>query len=1084
MNAVSAFAVAPGPAWAITSLAQPTIFSTQANENCEKTAICDSYTLLVTNTGGSATNGSTISVADNLPSGVVAKELSGVDWERNGSETLECTVVPLRCTETRVVPPDDTLEITVRVEVTSATGTVTNEITATGGGASATTVGEPTVIGSGTAPFDVHGFSFDTTAPDGAVNTQAGEHPYEQSTGIDLTTLLKPYDTLPYRPTAPPKNIVVTLPAGFLGNPQATPRCPLTLLELAEYDFNSESPTFGQYLAKCPRGSRIGVVATETSLLGYRGSLKAFEGATSVFNIEPEGGHAAELGFRLGSNVVLMYADLVRTGAGYRLRVTIPGIPLIGVFGAKLTIFGQPGAHDGEPSATQAFVTNPTRCTNAPLMTRIEVDSWEEPSRWVSKETAAYPRVGGCDTLQFNPEVAVRPETTQADAPSGYEIALKIPRAATPQGVLQSPQVKDVTLALPAGLSVSPSAADGLQACEATGPRGIDIPHGASRPDEAGEGEAIGSEGLSYLTPGHCPHQSQIGEVEVVTPLLAQPLKGHLYVAQPKCGGEGQPACTEADATNGNLFGLYLEVGGQPGEETGVVVKLEGTASVDPTTGQVTASFRENPQVPFSELRVRLNGGPRAPLANPQGCGTYTATSDFVPWSTPVTPDATPFSTFAITGCTSPMPFAPSFEAGTMVPDAAASGPFTLTLARRDGEQDFLGIATILPPGLVGMISKVPFCGQAQANAGSCPEASKIGTTTVAAGAGSHPFWISGKVYLTGPYNGAPFGLSVVVPTEAGPFNLGAVVVRAAINVDPTTAAVTVTSGPIPQIRDGVPFRLKTVNVLIDRPGFMLNPTDCEQQSIAATIAAAQGAGATVLSPFEVAGCASLPFKPSFTVSTQAKTSKANGASLDVKVAYPANGQANIKSVKVDLPKQLPSRLTTLQKACTVAVFESNPAKCPPESIVGIAKAQTPVLPVALTGPAYLVSHAAEAFPNLVVILQGEGVRVDLTGNTLIRRGVTSSTFSSIPDVPVTSFELFLPEGHYSVLTANGNLCKGKLQIPTKITGQNGAVINRTTVINVSGCSKAKKAKRARKAKKTRRGRKATHVRTVMGRSG
>ena len=1077
LNVASAPAASARPAWTISSIVRPTTFSSGHNQNCAEKGNCDSYNVLVTNAGAQATDGSVITIADILPAGLTATEITGVDWIQNASgEPLECTTTPLQCIDTHAVAPDDTLQITIKVEVTSATGTVTNHATVTGGGAPPAAASEQTTIGPGTAPFGVQDFSFGTTAIDGSVDTRAGVHPYEQTTSFDFTTFVNPDQTFPYRPTKQIKDIAVTLPLGFLGDPQATPRCPLTLLELAEYDFNPESPTFGQYLTQCPIGSRVGVVSVATGNFGYSGSLKTLNQppTTSVFNIAPEGGHPAELGFRFGSNVVLLYADVVHTSGGYALRVTVPGVPLIGILGTTLTLFGQPGARDNQPSATAAFATNPARCTDEPLTARIEADSWEEPTRWISAETVAYPRIEGCNLLEFNPDVQVQPETTQVDTPSGYETDLKVPRAATPWPVLQSPQLKDATITLPLGVSVSPSAADGLEGCLASGPTGINIPHGTAHPDEAGEGEALGSNGVSYLTSGHCPSKSQIGELEIDTPLLAHPLKGHAYLAQPQCGGEGQPQCTEGSATNGELYGLYLEA-----EGSGVIIKLKGSVSANPITGQLTASFKDNPQLPFNELKLRLTGGPRAPLANPQSCGTFTTTSDLTPWSAPVTPDATPSSSFLITGCAGPMPFAPAFSAGTVLPNAASSSPFTLTLSRRGGEQNFSAISVSTPPGLVGMVSQVPLCEAAPAAAGTCPEASKIGTTTVAAGAGSHPFWISGKVYLSGPYNGAPFGLSVVVPAKAGPFNLGNVVVRAAINIDPTTAAIAVTSSPLPQIKDGVPFRLQTVNVTIDRPGFMLNPTNCEAQTIKGTIAAAQGATAGVSSPFAVGGCKTLPFRPSFTVSTQGKTSKANGASLDVKVSYPSSKQANIKSVKVDLPRQLPSRLTTLQKACTAAVFELNPAKCPPESVVGIAKASTPVLPVALTGPAYLVSHAAEAFPNLVVILQGDGVRVDLIGDTLIRKGVTSSTFASIPDVPVSSFELYLPQGKYSALAANGNLCKGKLSMPTKITGQNGAVIKQATTIKLKGCPKARKE---RKAKKKRRGRKANHARAVKGR--
>ena len=529
----------------------------------------------------------------------------------------------------------------------------------------------------------------------------------------------------------------------------------------------------------------------------------------------------------------------------------------------------------------------------------------------------------------------------------------------------------------------------------------------------------------------------------------------------------------------------------------------------NPATGQLTTKTLNTPQAPFSELKIHLNGGPRAPIDNPAMCGPAVTTSDFTPWSAPGltpeglavagTPDATPSLFFDVEGCASgPVPFAPGFVAGTVTPQAGQFSAFTMNISRADREQDIKGIQLHTPPGLLAMLSSVPLCPENQANEpsvyGECPPSSKIGTTRVASGAGSHPFEIEGDVYLTGPHDGAPFGLSIVTHAVAGPFNLGLVVVRARIDIDRENSTATITTdetGPyaVPQIVFGVPLRLQRIAVDIDRPGFMFNPTSCNAQQITATISGSQNATASVSSPFAVGGCKSLEFKPKFAVSTSGKTSKADGASLDAKLSYPAGSvgsEANIAQVKVDLPKQLPSRLTTLQKACTAQTFEANPANCPSASIVGIVRASTPLLPVGLTGPVYFVSHGGEAFPSLIVVLQGDGVRVDLTGSTFISKaGITSSTFKTVPDVPVNTFEIYLPEGKYSALAANGTLCKlqGKLKMPTLFVAQNGTEIHETTSVTVSGCPKAPKAKKkagkkskrkqAKKAKKTSRSRKA-----------
>jgi hypothetical protein len=565
-----------------------------------------------------------------------------------------------------------------------------------------------------------------------------------------------------------------------------------------------------------------------------------------------------------------------------------------------------------------------------------------------------------------------------------------------------------------------------------------------------------------------------------VTPDLEQPLEGRVYLAQPLCGGPGQAVCTSADAENGDLFGLYLEAGS---EELGAVIKLKGSASVNPGHGQLTARFTEVPQLaPISEVTVQLKGGPRAPLANPRQCGAASARADLAPWSSPMTPDAiTSSPPFGVDWdgsgrpgtCPESVPFTPVLIAGPTRLSAGGFSSFTMTLSRGDRQQDLSRLQVKLPVGLLGMLAKVTLCGEPQAAQGTCPEASKIGTTRVAAGSGSHPLWVQGRAYLTGPYEGAPFGLSVVVPAVAGPFNLGNVVVRARIDVDPRTSAVTITSDPLPQFRDGVPLRIQTLNVTVDREGFIFNPTNCETKQISTVIEAVQGATASPSASFRAEGCSRLPFKPGFSASTQGRTSRESGASLDVKVTS-GPGQANIAKAVVSLPKQLPARLTTLQQACPEATFATNPATCPIGSNVGAAKAVTPVLNEPLSGPAYLVSHGGAAFPDLVIILQGQGVRLDLVGGTSIKKGITTSTFNSVPDAPITSFELKLPEGHHSALATNlpgkarGNLCGRKLVMPTLLTGQNGAQLKQSTRISVNLCPRQARARgpRARRAAK------------------
>ncbi|HYM54356.1 MAG TPA: hypothetical protein VES97_03270, partial [Solirubrobacteraceae bacterium] len=394
--------------------------------------------------------------------------------------------------------------------------------------------------------------------------------------------------------------------------------------------------------------------------------------------------------------------------------------------------------------------------------------------------------------------------------------------------------------------------------------------------------------------------------------------------------------------------------------------------------------------------------------------------------------------------------------AGTTSPLAGGFSPFTLTVSRADGQQYLSTIGAQLPPGLSDVLKSVPLCPEPQASSGGCPQASEIGTATVAAGAGALPLHLSGPVYLTGPYGGAPFGLAIVVHAIAGPFDLGTEVVRTSIAVDPTDAHLTILSSRLPTILAGVPLRLRTVNVTITRQDFMLNPTDCDPLALKGAISSTDGSVESVSYPFQVGGCAGLPFAPKISVLTRGRTSRANGAYLHLKITS-GPGQTNIGKVKVRLPKQLPSRLTTLQKACPAGVFEANPASCPAGALVGTGTAATPLLKNPLAGPAYLVSHGGAAFPDLVIVLQGEGITLDLDGKTNISEGVTSSTFASLPDTPISTFDLVLSAGPHSLLAANTNLCKARLAMPAALVGQDGAVVRRTAKVAVTGCAKAKK---------------------------
>jgi hypothetical protein len=1079
-----AIVTSAGPAqWAIDSVSGPAHFKPASSG--------DLYVVTATNVGGQATEGP-VTITDTIHGEAEATAVVGSFTETEGNygeaftnSPLSCTLSPpssVTCGYTGRVDPGDTLTFAIKVDVTAQVGTeIENTATVSGGEAASASTTRPTPVSSEPVPFGVASFLA------AASTAQAGAHP-------NFTTSFTPnwseiVNGLPLPPAAP-REIGVDLPPGLTGDALAVPRCDMGSVRREE----------------CDEDSAVGVATVR-----IKGNARK---ALLLYNITPYPGEPAAFAFSFGKIAVArLDTSVLPSSAGeYAIHVSVPEIsekePILF---SSVTLWGVPALHNGPgpdtsntchfsegtttcdtfggPGAQAAlarpFLRNPTSCASSPTVD-FQMDSWLEPPGVFppgGESSSPFPKQTECGLLSplFSPTLAVTPDTAQAGAPAGYTVGLEVPQSQSSQ-TLATPDLKDATVTLPAGTVASPSSANGLQAC-------------------SDAQLALGS-----TAPASCPQQSQIGKVEIETPLLSKPLKGQVFLGQPECS-----PCGPSDAAEGRMVRLFLQAQYEDGSY--VRIKLAGRTQVDQRTGQLTTVFEDNPQQPFERLTLRLDGGPGAPLANPSVCGTATTTSRLTPWSsTPAAPfSAEPSSDFQVESCLAPR-FAPSFSAGmTGSVQAGAYSPFSVTFGRTDQDQALGGITVNTPPGLLGAVAHVGLCGEAQANAGTCGPDSEIGDVTVAAGPGPDPFWITGgHAYLTGPYAGAPFGMSVVVPAVAGPFDLGREVVRARIEIDPLTAALRIVSDPLPTQKDGIPFQVRTVNVNVNRPQFVFNATSCDGQGIGASISSVQGANANVSWPYQPVNCANLPFKPSFTVSTQGLTSKANGASLDVKVAE-RPGEANIHKVNVQLPLALPSRLTTIQKACTEAQFAANPAGCPQGSVVGVATARTPVLDAPLSGPAYLVSHGGAAFPDLVILLQGNerggNVHIELVGHTDIKKGITYSRFETVPDTPVSTFELSLPEGLHSALTANGSLCaatktvtvrkrvavrrKGRLkhvlrsvreqvvpplEMPTTITGQNGAVIKQATKIGVTGCPKAtaKPKKVRKKARAGGRGRKKT----------
>lgn len=1121
--AAAAPALATGR-WRLSSRAAPTHLPPKGTGFVDVQAINVGDTAI-----GAIGESESVVVTDTLPEGmtataVVAKRLSAVSKEPEpgfvwtctgtGARTVKCTYSESKvpALEQHPIAPSEDLELQIRVKVESPVGEFNNKAEVQGGKdlAGGGTLGSeslvtPFTVSAAAVPFGVErgGYSVTPENEAGLPETNAGAHPFQLTTTLNLNQTLETLkkEGNPEFPAAPSlvKNLRFNLPPGLLGNVTVVPQC-------------SDSAFGTVFLAinDCAEDTAIGVARVT---LMEPISFTLTTATVPVFNLTPKYGEPARFGF-IAKNVPVVLDTHVRTGGAgapgegdYGVEVSVSNVTeLAQLLGSEVTLWGTPGdeRHDesrgwacivnGElnppepgggkapcgpatPSST-AFLTMPTSCPTSPLRTTVAGESWpfkavNEPGLGqVSSLESVFTFPTGfqdCAALPFGPSIKLKPTTTQGNTPTGLEVDVHVPQDATREADKRAEAaVRSTTVTLPEGVQLSPSAADGLQACSTDqigylGPGSNNDPYSEGTPEPL----RFNSE------PPHCPDASKVGTVKVKTPLLKNELAGAVYLASQ----EANPF--------GSLVALYIAA---EDKETGVLVKIAGEVKLNGATGQITSTFVNTPQVPFEDFVVNFNDGPRASVTTPAGCGNYTTGASFTSWSTgEAVPSSDAFQVTSGAGgsaCPNPQPFGPSFDAGPTILQAGAFTFFTLTINRPDTDQELKSVSVTLPPGAAAMLSSATQCPEPQANQGTCGPDSLIGHATAVSGLGSDPFTVTGgRVYITGPYNGAPFGLSIVTPAVAGPFNLGNVVVRSAINVDKTTAAVTINS-TLPTIvnsaehpNTGIPLQLRAINVVVDRPNFEFNPTNCTPMSTTGTLGGAAGASHPVSAPYQVANCSALPFHPTLTASTQGNASKANGASLTVKVAS-TPGQANIAKTRLVLPIALPSRLTTIQKACLAAVFEANPAGCPEGSNIGTAVVHTPVLKSPLTGPAYLVSHGNAAFPDVEFVLQGEGITLILDGQTDIKKGITTSTFNAVPDAPVTTFETTLPEGPHSALTSNVaeskkfSLCGTKLVMPTTITGQNGAVIQQETKIPVTGCkgvlgikeTNAQKLKKALKA--------------------
>jgi hypothetical protein len=1068
---------APGARWTISSLAVPTHFAPGDGE--------DMYSVSAVTVGNAPTFSGQVTVTDELPVGVTPVEAKAAIGLGQGAQitfgaespcvivgqVVSCTVdeAELEAGGGQLFPSAVvTFSLGVTVSVSpEASGSLTNVARVEGGGYSPASTTQTNLVSTAPVPPGLAYSQTEVVSEDGTPALQAGSHPYElvSSMRFNAGGVVDLGEATPEAtPAGSPKDVEVALPPGIVGNPLSGPRC-------SQRTFQTENSQFS-----CPVATQVGIVA----LRFFKETANELPVRYPIYNIEPSAGQPAELGFSVSPVIHVPMLFSVRSNGDYglttQLRNISSGDP---IEAAVVSIWGVPGAagHDqqrvgtlgasGEclraecPSPPEAsFLTMPSACSPG-LAAGIATDFWQAPGailpgggpdlldpNWTSFESPLLDGVTGCGALSLSsaagsPELDVHPNGTgAAGAPAGYDVDLRVPQEEDPHANA-TPTLKGVSVTMPRGTFVSASSAQGLGACSEA-----EIELHSSEP----------------LKPGTCPSASKLGTAEIFSPLLAKPLTGSIFLAQ-----QGNAGPAQGRNPFGSLLALYLEAAG-----SGVLVKLAGQVHLDQSTGQVTASFEDNPQLPFDEIKIHLLDGPRAALANPSACGPAAASAALTPHSTS-TATAVSGAPFVVTGC-GPARFKPSFSAGdTGTQRAGAYGPIAVSFGRGDAEQNLSGVSVKLPEGLLAKIAGVTECGEAQANAGTCPVASQIGTTTVSAGPGSSPITLpqpgqsADPVYLTGPYKGAALGLSVVTPAVAGPFDLGTVVVRAALAVDPVTAQVIATSDPLPTMLQGIPLDIRSVTLNLNRRDFAVNPTDCRTQSIDATLTSTAGLAAAASSPFQAVDCAALRFEPKLQVSLNGPTRRSGFPALKAVVTYPKKGTyANIASAQVNLPHSEFLEQAHIGTVCTRVQFAAGGGhgeRCPKASIYGRARATTPLLDHPLEGPVYLRS-SNHKLPDLVAALNGQidvalAGKVDSGPNQGIR-----NTFELVPDAPVSRFVLEMKGGKKGLLVNSENLCAPGAETTglARFTGQNGRVLNlKPKVANdCDGGKKNTKGKRGR----------------------
>jgi hypothetical protein len=891
------------------------------------------------------------------------------------------------------------------------------------------------------AAIEINELGSSWTNLEGNAERQAGTHPDVAVRFFVPQTISEDPESFPLEA---PHRVLVDLPPGLIGNISAAEFCPEPALKAG----------YNGLGAACPMDSQIGIATINPRSEG--------PSRAPIYNVTPPDGSPAMFAFNI-LGVVVRLTPTLRPG---EYAITIDsgaisqGLPIPGV---ETVFWGVPSdpAHDPQryfPVAGGAFyvpgsstdyprkpfMSTPTSCPGTPARFAGLIDGWKSIGQFASTSFDADfggdPfTLTGCDQVPFTPSVEARPTTNLADSPSGLDVKITTPQNANPDGLSEA-HLRDVEMTLPAGMTVNPSSANGLGACS-PGQIGLTTPVGVAKAMFNGDAAS-------------CPANSKLGTVQINTPLIDHPLNGAIYLAE------------QSNNPFNTLLALYISV---EDPLSGTTIKLAGQAVPDPQTGQLKIDFKDNPQLPFEEMKVNTFTGPRAALKTPLSCGGFSSTAKLTPWSAPAGAPVSKTDAFAIErgagggACLTAdaqAPNRPTFAAGTVDPTAGAHTPFTMKIARADGTAPIKAIRATLPKGLLGKLAGIPYCpeaslaaaaakpGNAEQAVPSCPASSQVGNVNIAAGAGSTPFQATGKAYLTGPYKGAPLSLAIITPAVAGPFDLGTVVVRNALRVDPESAVITAVSDEIPTILRGIPLDIRQIVVSVDRPGFILNPTSCDPMAVGGGFTSVFGTEALLTDRFQVGGCEALGFKPKLALALKGSTARGKYPALRAQLtARP--GDANIARSVVTLPRSEFLAQEHIRTVCTRVQFAAN--ACPPASVYGKATAWSPLLDAPLSGPVYLRS-SSNKLPDLVADLNGQ-IRVALVGRIDSVRGGIRASFESVPDAPVSKFVLEMQGGKKGLLVNSRNLCKSVNKAEVEFSGQNGKSADSQPVLT-NGCKK------------------------------